>query len=69
MFCEVVMRLVLLLMFLSVLNPKANEGDKKHYRGNNVEHETTEVHADDFEVEGESSHFCFPFRCVLLRWC
>lgn len=54
-------------MFLSVLNPKANEGSEEDYRGYNVEHEANKVRADDFEVEGESSHFCFPFRCVLLR--
>lgn len=48
-------------MFLSVLNPKANEGSEEDYRGDNVEHEATEVRADDFEVEGESSHLLFSF--------
>lgn len=52
---------------LTFLYPKSNQRGKKHDGSDNVEHEAGEVRADDFEVEGESSHFCFPFRCVLLR--
>jgi hypothetical protein len=48
-------------MFLSVLNPKANEGSEEDYRGNNVEHEANEIGTDGFEVKSESSHDVFPF--------
>lgn len=54
-------------MFLSVLNPQANEGSEEDYRGYNVEHEADKVRADDFEVEGESSHLLFSFSLCFVE--